>query len=99
MPGCVHTDLLAAGLIPTPTSTTTRRALAWMGRTDWRYETDFALGTATGHERTDLVCDGLDTVADDRAQRRRVWRAPRTCTAPTGSTWPALLRPGANRWR
>ncbi|MEU0695716.1 glycoside hydrolase family 2 protein [Streptomyces niveus] len=62
VPGCVHTDLLAAGLIEDPFLSRNETAVAWVGRTDWRYDT--ALGPrGPAHERTDLVLDGLDTVA------------------------------------
>lgn len=62
VPGCVHTDLLAAGLIPDPYLDENEAALTWIGRTDWRYETTFTW-SAGSSERTDLVCEGLDTVA------------------------------------
>lgn len=62
VPGCVHTDLLAAGLIPDPYLDDNETRLTWIGRTAWRYETVFDW-SPTGHERTDLVCEGLDTVA------------------------------------
>ncbi|WP_433887537.1 glycoside hydrolase family 2 protein [Streptomyces sp. CA-111067] len=65
VPGCVHTDLLAAGLIPDPYLDRNEQEVAWVGRADWTYTT--ALPAAgTGHERTDLVFDGLDTVAEIR---------------------------------
>jgi beta-mannosidase len=62
VPGCVHTDLMSAGLIPDPYLDTNENDVAWIGRTDWRYATVFDADTA-GHERVDLVCEGLDTVA------------------------------------
>ncbi|MEV4358413.1 glycoside hydrolase family 2 TIM barrel-domain containing protein [Nonomuraea sp. NPDC049625] len=62
VPGCVHTDLLAAGLIPDPYLDDNETHLAWIGRTEWRYETEFSWD-GTGHEHVDLVCQGLDTVA------------------------------------
>jgi beta-mannosidase len=62
VPGCVHTDLLAAGLIPDPYLDQNEAALAWIGETGWRYETSFDW-QPTGDDRVDLVCDGLDTVA------------------------------------
>ncbi|MBQ1050765.1 glycoside hydrolase family 2 protein [Micromonospora sp. C51] len=62
LPGCVHTDLLAAGLIPDPYLDDNETALAWIGRTDWAYETTFDR-PAGDHARLDLVCAGLDTVA------------------------------------
>ncbi|WP_435588549.1 glycoside hydrolase family 2 protein [Micromonospora chalcea] len=62
VPGCVHTDLLAAGLIPDPYLDDNENRLTWIGRTDWVYETTF--GWQPGdEERVDLVCAGLDTVA------------------------------------
>ncbi|MBG0816883.1 glycoside hydrolase family 2 protein [Planomonospora sp. ID82291] len=62
VPGCVHTDLLAAGIIDDPYLDDNETRLAWIGRTDWVYQTTFDW-TGDGHERTDLVCEGLDTVA------------------------------------
>ncbi|MFD6661838.1 glycoside hydrolase family 2 protein [Micromonospora chalcea] len=62
VPGCVHTDLLAAGLIPDPYRDDNENRLTWIGRTDWVYQTTF--GWRPGDdERVDLVCAGLDTVA------------------------------------
>ncbi|WP_406161171.1 glycosyl hydrolase 2 galactose-binding domain-containing protein [Streptomyces canus] len=62
VPGCVHTDLLAAGVIPDPFLGRNETEVAWVGRRDWTYETDLA--PLNGHEQTDLVFDGLDTVAE-----------------------------------
>ncbi|MFF5171353.1 glycoside hydrolase family 2 protein [Micromonospora sp. NPDC000089] len=62
VPGVVHTDLLAAGLIPDPYLDDNEKALAWIGRTDWVYETTFAREPGD-EDRVDLVCAGLDTVA------------------------------------
>ncbi|SCL29628.1 beta-mannosidase [Micromonospora nigra] len=62
VPGCVHTDLLAAGLIPDPYLDANETTLAWIGRTDWVYETTFDRPDGD-HEHLDLVCAGLDTVA------------------------------------
>ncbi|WP_329128789.1 glycoside hydrolase family 2 protein [Streptomyces sp. NBC_01476] len=65
VPGCVHTDLMAAGLLADPFLDRNETDAAWVGRTDWTYETVLP-PRRTGHERTDLVFDGLDTVADIR---------------------------------
>ncbi|MBG0823857.1 glycoside hydrolase family 2 protein [Planomonospora sp. ID91781] len=62
VPGCVHTDLLAAGIIDDPYLDDNETRLAWIGRTDWVYQTTFDWA-GDDHERTDLVCEGLDTVA------------------------------------
>ncbi|MFF7852804.1 glycoside hydrolase family 2 protein [Streptomyces sp. NPDC007904] len=63
VPGCVHTDLLAAGLIPDPFLGRNEAEVAWVGRRDWTYERELRAGTGP-HEQTDLVFDGLDTVAE-----------------------------------
>ena len=39
VPGCVHTDLLAAGVIPDPFLGRNETEVAWVGRRDWTYET------------------------------------------------------------
>jgi len=64
VPGCVHLDLLSAGLIPDPYLDDNEKLLGWIGRADWRYETTFDWdGADSADGRTDLVALGLDTVA------------------------------------
>jgi beta-mannosidase len=63
VPGCVHTDLLAAGLIADPYLDRNESELAWIGRTDWLYRCTFDWPGLAEGENADLVCDGLDTVA------------------------------------
>lgn len=72
VPGCVHLDLLAAGLIPDPYLDENEKQLDWIGRVDWRYETTFGWDSDDGNgngedhtddDHTDLVALGLDTVA------------------------------------
>jgi beta-mannosidase len=76
VPGCVHTDLLAAGAIPDPFADSNEDLLHWIGRTDWTYATEFdhapddavpdgavADRAPDSAERVELVCRGLDTVA------------------------------------
>ncbi|MET8513541.1 glycoside hydrolase family 2 protein [Streptomyces sp. NPDC005077] len=62
VPGCVHTDLLAAALIDDPYLDDNETRLGWIGRTDWTYRTAFDW-TDDGHDHADLCFDGLDTVA------------------------------------
>ncbi|MFD8569039.1 glycoside hydrolase family 2 protein [Streptomyces sp. NPDC059639] len=62
VPGCVHGDLLAAGLIPDPFIGLNEREIDWVSRRSWTYTRDLR-PQEDGHERTDLVFDGLDTVA------------------------------------
>ncbi|GAB7050500.1 glycoside hydrolase family 2 protein [Catenuloplanes indicus] len=63
VPGCVHTDLLAAGVIDDPFLDDNEVRQEWIGRTDWVYETTFDWQPDELSPRTDLVCDGLDTIA------------------------------------
>ena len=62
MPGEIYADLLAADHIPDPFDGDNESRLAWIGRTDWAYETRFDW-TPNGETRHDLVAEGLDTVA------------------------------------
>ncbi|WP_085477375.1 glycoside hydrolase family 2 protein [Rathayibacter oskolensis] len=65
VPGVVHTDLLAAGLIEDPFLDGNERLQEWIGATDWRYATAFEWADQ-GHDRVELDFGGLDTVADVR---------------------------------
>ncbi|MFF5970553.1 glycoside hydrolase family 2 protein [Streptomyces sp. NPDC012769] len=62
VPGCVHTDLLAAQVIPDPFIGRNETEIAWVGRQGWSYVTELTHDSA--HERTELVFDGLDTAAE-----------------------------------
>ncbi|MFH9003234.1 glycoside hydrolase family 2 protein [Streptomyces afghaniensis] len=65
VPGCVHTDLMAAGVIPDPFLGLGESEVAWVGRRDWTYERELTGASASfAQEQTDLVFDGLDTVAE-----------------------------------
>ncbi|SNT56053.1 beta-mannosidase [Asanoa hainanensis] len=58
VPGTLHTDLLAAGLIPDPYLDRNELTLDWIGRAAWVYERDLpGAGDAV------LSFEGLDTVA------------------------------------
>ena len=64
VPGCVHTDLLAAGQIPDPLFGKNELNLQWIERCAWEYRAVFQLtGSVLEEEKIELVCDGLDTVA------------------------------------
>ena len=62
VPGTVHTDLLAAGLIVDPYLDANEHLLAWIGQADWSYTSSFDW-QPDGHDRHELVFAGLDTVA------------------------------------
>lgn len=66
VPGVVHTDLLAAGLIPDPCVDRNEAELQYIGAQTWVYSTLLTLeagSPALAEEFIDLVCEGLDTVA------------------------------------
>ena len=63
VPGVVHTDLLAAGLIPDPFLDQNETTVGWIGRTGWQYSSRLEQGVTRPGERRHLVFDGLDTVA------------------------------------
>lgn len=64
VPGTVHTDLLAAGLIPDPYLDEVEADVAWVGRTPWRYTTTFVSYAGSPGEQVELVFAGLDTVCE-----------------------------------
>lgn len=63
VPGCVHTDLMASGVLPDPYLDRNEEQQHWVGDSDWRYTTELVLGAGDTSDRVDLVFDGLDTVA------------------------------------
>lgn len=62
VPGCVHTDLLAAGLIDDPWVGLAESRQHWIGACDWTYRT--ALPRPPAADRHELSFEGLDTIAE-----------------------------------
>ncbi|GAA0436745.1 glycoside hydrolase family 2 protein [Leifsonia naganoensis] len=62
VPGTVHTDLLAAGLIPDPYRDSNELTLDWIGHAEWIYRTTLHEAPPAG-DRAVLAFDGLDTIA------------------------------------
>ncbi|MET3804081.1 beta-mannosidase [Nakamurella sp. UYEF19] len=92
VPGCVHTDLLVAGLIPDPYLDENELTLDWIGHQQWSYRTTFTY-SPDGADQVELVCDGLDTVATVLvnglevgrfANQHRSYRIPIAGTLQTG---------------
>ena len=94
VPGCVHTDLLTARLIPDPYLDVNEIVSDWVGRAAWRYE--LAFEWEGRDEQTDLVCAGLDTAATLVLNGTELGR-----TSNMHRSWRfdvrALLQPGSNR--
>lgn len=96
VPGCVHTDLMAAGLLADPNLDRHEKDQFFVGETDWEYETTFDVsGDALAQDRVDLVFDGLDTVATVRVNGVEVGRSSNMHTAVRARAKPAV-RPGVN---
>jgi beta-mannosidase len=74
VPGCVHTDLLAAGAIPDPYLDRNEAELGWIGLQAWEYSRIVTSSPAPRGYRTDLVFEGLDTIADVSVNGRLVAR-------------------------
>jgi beta-mannosidase len=65
VPGGVHTDLLALGRIPDPFHADNELKVQWVAESDWEYRKTFhADPQLLKEEKTFLVCDGLDTLAE-----------------------------------
>lgn len=62
VPGNVHLDLISAGLLEDPYFGRNEHLVQWVGDAEWIYQTTFEVPTS-GHDRHELVFEGLDTVA------------------------------------
>lgn len=64
VPGCVHTDLLAANIIEDPYYRDRELEVQWIGQADWAYTRSFEIDAEVlGHDHVNLNCEGLDTFA------------------------------------
>lgn len=65
VPGTVHTDLRAQGLIEDPFYGTNERDLQWIDKKDWEYQSSLSVDQKLlEHDRIELIFHGLDTYAD-----------------------------------
>ncbi len=74
VPGEVHTALLAADLIADPDVGWGELAQTWVGRSQWTYRRHVQW-SPTPDTHTDLVADGLDTIADIYVNGRHIGAA------------------------
>ena len=96
VPGCVHTDLLAAGRIEDPFYRDRERTQKWISETAWLYRREFDAPVEwLGRDAVRLRCEGLDTLARVRVNGQEVGRADNMFR-----TWEfdirSVLRPGRN---
>lgn len=76
VPGCIHTDLLAADIIPDPFFRDNEKALQWIGEIGWTYTREFNMSACTlTCDRVLLRCEGLDTLATLSVNGHEVGRA------------------------
>jgi beta-mannosidase len=71
VPGVVHTDLIAAGLLDDPYIGLAEKQQEWVGSTGWRFESEFEW-QPDGAARHDLRFAGLDTVATVELNGHRI---------------------------
>jgi beta-mannosidase len=96
VPGGVHTDLLAAGRIPDPFVGDNELRVQWVAEADWCYQRSFQVGAdLLANERVELVCEGLDTLAEVRLNGSLLGAAENAFRA---YRWDVkkLLKPGEN---
>jgi beta-mannosidase len=76
VPGCVHTDLLAAGKIPDPFYRENEKVIQWVGESDWVYKRTFDVPEEVlNNDRVLLRCEGLDTLAAIKINGREIGHA------------------------
>ncbi len=96
VPGCVHTDLWANGLIDDPFYRDNEKRLAWIGQRNWIYEREFQADPSLfQRQHVRLLFRGLDTHARVTLNDSLLFFANnmfRSWSAECGS----LLRPGKN---
>ena len=86
VPGCVHTDLMAADVLPDLDWRDNEDAHQWPVDEDWVYSRSFDVSAAVlASEQIELVCEGLDTLATvaingtvvlDADNMHRTWIVP-----------------------
>jgi beta-mannosidase len=76
VPGCVHTDLLAAKKLPELWWRDNEDQHTWVATHDWRYEREFTVDAAlAASDRIELRCEGLDTLAEVQLDGKTVIQA------------------------
>jgi len=106
VPGTIHTDLLAAKLIPDPFYGVNEQKVQWIENESWIYQTIFDISAdEKNHANIDLTFEGLDTYAEVTLNGRRIlvadnmfrtWKIPVASLLQTGkNTLQVLFKPVA----
>ncbi|MFN8379922.1 MAG: glycoside hydrolase family 2 protein [Anaerolineae bacterium] len=96
VPGCVHLDLMAAGLLNDLNFGDQEKDQFFIGETDWRYQRAFDVSAELlAHEQVLLRCAGLDTLATIRINDSMVGYADNMFRSWEFDVKPFLL-PGRN---
>lgn len=99
VPGCVHLDLIRAGVITPVDRGDGEARQEWVGHADWEWTATLEAGAAAlAEERAELVFDSLDTVAEVLVNGARVGEAASQFLRHRFDVR-AALRPGANELR
>ena len=73
VPGCVHTDLLNAGMIEDPYDRDNETKLQWISDRTWIYTRDFDIAAEVFNQKKILLnCEGLDTFATVKINGRTI---------------------------
>jgi beta-mannosidase len=96
VPGCVHTDLMAAGKIPDPFYRDNEDAVQWVGKSNWIYKRTFNVpAEVLKNDCVFLKCEGLDTLATIKVNGQQIAK-----TDNMFRTWEfdikPVLKPGEN---
>ncbi|HEX4262891.1 MAG TPA: glycoside hydrolase family 2 protein [Verrucomicrobiae bacterium] len=92
VPGCVHTDLLAAGKIPDPFYRDNEKSVQWVGKSNWLYKRAFEVPEEViQSDRVLLRCEGLDTLACVKINGREIGK-----TDNMFRTWEFDVKPALN---
>ena len=92
MPGVVHTDLLAAGIIGEPFAEFNELVQHWVALENWTYSRTFSFNTTSSSST--LVFDGLDTYANITLNGHHLGVAENAFLRWQTLVPPGLLRPG-----
>ena len=99
VPGQVHLDLLANGLIEDPYWEDNELKQRWIEEENWVYRTDFNIdGKTLRHEHVELLFDGLDTYAEIFLNGKKLLTADNMFRTWTVEAKPFLKR-GTNELR